>query len=223
MQTRPAAMMTRRVSDSEPEPIPHRPSRPALPPRHDVGALAPWYRLKERPYRAALSQHAVLARSAPQYVFIKRVGDASFDGEVFTKLPLEGCEDVADVAVRACKEFPSWGLHGGQVKLFLVSVEATEPSPGELDSALSGAPLSVFRTLADAGVVSGSCLLAHTPPPAAAPSASLCARVRRAGLCLPRGFPVFRAQRLESRSVLPFFLTTSLPPLQPSPHPRCSG
>jgi hypothetical protein len=99
-------------------------------------------------------------------IFIKRVSDAAIS-EPFAKLQLEGCADVADVVARACEKFPRWGVDAGQVHLFLVSAAAQEPTRAELEAALLGEPLSPFSALADVRVVSGCCLLARMPPPAA--------------------------------------------------------
>ena len=63
-----------------------------------------------------------------------------------------------------------WGVPT-RARLLLVSAAAKEPTPAELEAALLGKPLSAFSELADVGVVSGCCILARVPPPAAAPGA----------------------------------------------------
>ena len=103
-------------------------------------------------------------------------GEPSLEGEAFAKVQLEGCMDVADVAARACKEFPRWGVDAGQVRLFLAAAGgADRPSPAALAAvaADSVGRLSEEWPLARAGIVPGCWLLARVPPSAAAaPGAS---------------------------------------------------
>ena len=119
--------------------------------------------------------------SAPRqtpFVWVLPVSDTALAGRVFGKVPLAGSADVADVAKRTCEEYPRWGVDAGQVKLFAVTKAGKAPTSAEIEAALLLEPLSPFVTLADAGIVSGSCVLARVPPPpAAAPGASR----RRAG------------------------------------------
>ena len=108
-----------------------------------------------------------------QYAYIVRVSEPPLEGEAFAVIELRAGDSVGLLVGRACKEFPRWGVDAGQVRLFLVSTAAKEPTPAELEAALVGEPLSAFSELADVGVVSGCCLLARVPPPAAAaPGAS---------------------------------------------------
>ena len=104
-----------------------------------------------------------------------RASKTPLEDETFAKLPLQPGDNVARLVGRACKEFPRWGVDAGQVKLFLVASPDghNEPSAIAIKDALLLEPLSPFDTLADAGIVSGSWLLARVPPPpAAAPGAS---------------------------------------------------
>ena len=112
-----------------------------------------------------------------QYAFIKRVSQPPLEGAVFAKVQLEGCADVADVAVRACKEFPLWGVDAGQVHLFLAAAGgADEPPPDALVAAAADPAkrLGVGLTLARAGITPGCWLLARVPPPAAAAPGAFC-------------------------------------------------
>ena len=133
--------------------------------------------------RARLPRALLTAPAPPRqtsFVWVLPVSDTALADRVFGKVPLTGSADVADVAKRACEEYPRWGVDAGQVKLFAVTKAGKAPTSTEIQAALLLEPLSPFDTLADAGIVSGSCLLAHVPPlpPAAAPGAS---RRRRVG------------------------------------------
>jgi hypothetical protein len=103
-----------------------------------------------------------------QFAFIKRVGGAAFEEESFAKLQLGGCADVADVAVRVCKEFPHWGVHAEQVCLFLAAGGGEVRPPALAAAANPAARLGEGLTLDRAGITPGSWLLARVPPPAAA-------------------------------------------------------
>ena len=103
-----------------------------------------------------------------QFAFIKRVGGAAFEEESFAKLQLGGCADVADVAVRVCKEFPHWGVHAEQVCLFLAAGGGDVRPPTLAAAANPAARLGEGLTLDRAGITPGSWLLARVPPPAAA-------------------------------------------------------
>ena len=112
-----------------------------------------------------------------------RVSEPPLEGEVFAKVQLEGCADVADVVVRACKEFPRWGVDAGQVRLFLAAAGGKNAPPPEALVAAAADPascLGVGWTLDDAGIAPGCWLLARVPPPAAAPGAFLFARLQGA-------------------------------------------
>ena len=101
------------------------------------------------------------------------VGDTTLPGQVFGKVELAGCDDVADVTKSACKEF-GWGVPT-QVGLRLVAAsdDNKEPTAEAITAALSSPRLQVGQTLVSAGIVAGSWLLARVPPPpAAAPGAS---------------------------------------------------
>ena len=114
----------------------------------------------------------------PSFVWVTLVRDMPLADQDFGKVRLAGCTDVADVSERACETFSHWGVNAGQVKLFSVTKAGKAPTSAEIEAALLLKPLSPFDTLADAGIGSGSCLLARIPPPpAAAPGASR----RRAG------------------------------------------
>jgi hypothetical protein len=112
-----------------------------------------------------------------QYAFIMRVSEPPLEGEDFAKVQLEGCTDVAEVAARACKEFPRWGVDAGQVRLFLAAAGGEDPPPPDALVAAAADPasrLGVGWPLARAGIVPGCWLLARVPPPATTtPSAFL--------------------------------------------------
>jgi hypothetical protein len=111
--------------------------------------------------------------ASPQIVvFIARViGSARASGP-FAELEAVSSDSVARLAKRACAEFPHWGVDADEIELFIVAKAGKAPSPAEIEAALLLEPLSPFDTLADAGIVSGSCLLARVPPlHAAAPGA----------------------------------------------------
>jgi hypothetical protein len=80
-------------------------------------------------------------------------------------------DDVADVAKRACAEF-GWGAPS-QASLCLVKSEGARPQPAEEAAEL--APLDPSLSLAEAGVRTGSWLLARVPaaaPPPPPPAAA---------------------------------------------------
>jgi hypothetical protein len=138
---------------------------------------------------------SVLPRA--QFAFIMRVSEPPLEGEVFAKVQLEGCADVADVVARACTEFPHWGVNAGQVRLFLAAAGgADRPTPAALTAVVADPTtrLSEDWLLTRAGIAPGCWLLARMP--AAAP----------AGARLPAsGFPP-RPQRTAPPSPRP--LTT---------------
>jgi hypothetical protein len=109
------------------------------------------------------------------------VSDPPLEGEVFAKVPLAGCTDVADVSESAHEKLPRWGVYAGKVQLFLVAtpVGDDEPSADAIKDALSRERLQSSWSLERARIGPGSWLLARVPPPpAAAPGAS---RRRRVG------------------------------------------
>jgi hypothetical protein len=111
-------------------------------------------------------------------VFIARVIGSALASGPFAELEAFSSDSIARLAKRACAEFPLWCVDASQVELFAVTKAGKAPSPAEIEAALLLEPLSPFDTLADAGIVSGFCILARVPPPpAAAPGASR----RRAG------------------------------------------
>ena len=143
-----------------------------------------------------------------------RVSEPPLQGEAFAEIELRAGDSVARLVGRACKEFPRWGVDAGQVRLLLVSAAAKEPTPAELEAALLGEPLSPFSELADVGVVSGCCLLARVPPPAAAAPGAFTAA------CRP--------SRHGARHAYIWFLVPPRPdytlsPLPPLFHRSCSG
>ena len=72
-----------------------------------------------------------------------------------------GCLFVGQVAALACKEFPSWHLDAGQVRLFLVAkAGAPKPQLPSLDAFKDLEPLAEEATLESAGVTSGAWLVA---------------------------------------------------------------
>ena len=124
--------------------------------------------------RAPLTPLAAHPFPRAQFAFIVRVSEPPLEGDVFAKMQLEGCADVADVAARACEEFPHWGVHAGQVRLYLASAGSVDEPPPDALAAVAADPakrLGVGLTLARAGIASGCWLLARMPgsAPAGAP------------------------------------------------------
>jgi hypothetical protein len=117
----------------------------------------------------SVRRHAVVTPPTSQsYAFIKRVGGAAFIDESFAEIDIFAGDSVARLARRACKEF-AWGSPS-QVRLFLAAPGGTiAPSLREIETALSDAikGLGEGLSLAEAGVVSGSWLLASVLPAAA--------------------------------------------------------
>ena len=95
------------------------------------------------------------------------VGDP---GQVFGKVSLVGCADVADVSKRACEEF-GWGAPS-RCRLYLVR-EGRERALAVRDAPSLAADILISANQLDPDfvVLSGSWLLARVPP-AAAPGAS---------------------------------------------------
>ena len=94
----------------------------------------------------------------------------------FGKVPLDGCNDVCDLAERASLLF-EWGVKPTQVALFPVPPACARDAERDHSSAegiLRGPSLFSGDLLADAGVVPGSYLLARTTPPA--PPGGACVR-----------------------------------------------
>ena len=103
------------------------------------------------------------------------VSDTALAGQVFGKVSLSGCADVADVAKRACEEYPHWGVNAGQVALFLAADGGEDaPSPESIVALVADRTkrLGEAWSLERARIGPGSWLLARIPPPpAAAPGA----------------------------------------------------
>jgi hypothetical protein len=112
------------------------------------------------------------------------VSDTALAGQVFGKVSLAGCTDVADVSERACEKF-GWGAPT-RCRLYLVREGRERALAVEDNPSLAASILVSANKLAvdDRVVEPGSWLLARIlPPPAAAPGAS---RRRRAGAsCAP--------------------------------------
>ncbi len=100
------------------------------------------------------------------------VSDTPLEGQVFGKVLLAGCADVADVTKSACKEF-GWGAPT-QVGLHRVREGRGKALAIEADPSLAADILvGANKLAADEAVEPGSWLLARLPPPpAAAPGAS---------------------------------------------------
>ena len=102
-----------------------------------------------------------------------RVSDPPLVGEEFEAIHIDNVPNISLLKARACEKFSHWGVNAGQVKLFALTKAGKAPTPAEIEAALLLKPLSPFDTLADAGIGSGSCILARVPPPpATAPGAS---------------------------------------------------
>ena len=106
------------------------------------------------------------------FVWVLPVSDTALAGRVFGKVPLAGCADVADVAKRACEEYPRWGVDASQVELFRVPNEGQARAIQRDPSSAADIILRGDSLFASDAVEPGSWLLARVPPPAAAPGAS---------------------------------------------------
>ena len=85
-----------------------------------------------------------------------RVSEPPLEDEVFAKVLLEGCTDVADVATRACEKF-EWGVPT-RVRLFLAAAGGEDPPQPDALVAAAADPtrcLGVGWPLARAGIVPG--------------------------------------------------------------------
>jgi len=112
------------------------------------------------------------APAAAGYVYIKRAGDAPADYEVYAALPILPGDTVALLAERACAKFARWGAaDAGQVRLYLVPHEGVRKPLAEAEARATLLDEPAL-SLADAGIVSGSWLLARVPRPPAAAGAS---------------------------------------------------
>jgi hypothetical protein len=144
-------------------------------------------------------------------VFIARVAGSSLTGGSFAELEAISSDSVARLAERACTKFSHWKVAADEVKLFAVAKAGRAPSDAEIDAALLRKPLSSFDTLAEAGLVAGSCLLARVPPPPTAePGASRRRRAEsdrssRAYASLP-----YRGQSLQSGNSMLRYLSSLL-------------
>jgi hypothetical protein len=99
-------------------------------------------------------------------VFIKRVapaGSPPYEHQTFAKLLIRDCIDVSDVIVQACIKFPHWRVTADEFELYAVTKVSMTPTRAEMDAALLREPLSPLATLAEAGIILGSCLLASVP------------------------------------------------------------
>jgi hypothetical protein len=94
------------------------------------------------------------------------VSDPALAGQVFGKVPLAGCTDVADVSERTCEKF---GLGAGALtrcRLYLIAAPdgVDEPTAVAIKDALSGERLQSSWPLERARIGPGSWLLARVPP-----------------------------------------------------------
>ena len=142
-----------------------------------------WLRLSLRGRRRRICHHAAPPPSPPQgHVFIKRANDAPAD-EVFAKLTVHAGDFVADLAERACTKF-GWGVPT-QMRLYLVPHAGKENPTADAETSAKALDKPAY-SLADAGIASGSWLLARVSQPAAADGESCGARPRLLGLGLMR-------------------------------------
>jgi len=148
---------------------------------------------------------AAVPPRAQEYVYIKRTGGGL--DEVYAPLCIDELSSVGLLAERACAKFPRWETDAGQVRLFLVRHVGVRKPPVEVEASaaqLDEPALSLF----DAGVVSGSWLLARVSLPAAAPGAL----VRRVALSL-------RHTHIYTRTIRDALPVPSPLPWQPTPPP----
>ena len=121
--------------------------------------------------RPALTPRARAAHpfSRVQYAFIMRVSEPPLEGEAFAVIELRAGDNVGILLKRTCQEFTHWGVHAGQVHLFLAAAGGEDPPPLDALVAAAADPascLGVGWPLARAGIVTGCWLLARVPPPA---------------------------------------------------------
>ena len=98
------------------------------------------------------------------FIFVARVIGSALDAGPFAELEAISSDSFARLAERACTKFKRWGVDADEVELFAVTKVGKAPTSAEIESALLLEPLSPFDTLADSGIVSGSCVLARVPP-----------------------------------------------------------
>ena len=81
----------------------------------------------------------------------------------FAKMEIRAGDDIADLAKRACTEFPSWKADAAQLSLYLVAAGGDEePAEEEISAVLSsGGRLGVGWSLSRAGITSGAWLVAR--------------------------------------------------------------
>ena len=83
----------------------------------------------------------------------------------FTLLEAFERDTVARLVECACTKFSHWGVAADEVVLYNVTKAGKAPTILEMDAALLREPLSPFDSLAEAGIVTGSCLLARILSP----------------------------------------------------------
>jgi hypothetical protein len=106
------------------------------------------------------------------FVYIARATGSSS----FAELEVMSSDSVARLAKRACNEFRHWGVAADQVELFLVAAGGDAPTREAIEALIadSAQRLAENWSLARAGIVAGSWLVARVslPPPAAAAASS---------------------------------------------------
>jgi hypothetical protein len=149
--------------------IARRVSMHTSPPAEVPGRVTPptQQQLYSRPPVAAIpAQQKRICRTAMPSVFVKRMGHILFENEAFEDFSVDFSDSVARLASMVCTTLP-WQARASQVKLFLVSKEEALKileDDKAFDSATKAALISIY-SLAEAGVVHRSCLIALVPPP----------------------------------------------------------
>ena len=106
---------------------------------------------------------------AQEFVYIKRTGGSLDADEVFAPLSIDGVASVGLLAKRACAEF-GWGVPT-QMRLYLVPHAGKENPTADEETSAEALDKPAY-SLADAGIASGSWLLARVSGPATADGAS---------------------------------------------------
>ena len=101
---------------------------------------------------------------ASSFAYIMRVSNPSLMGEDFASVRVDEIDNIGLLKERVCQKF-DWGVPSS-VTFFRIpggrdQAEAIRCNPSLAASILDGTSLSPFDSLADAGIVSGSCLLAR--------------------------------------------------------------